>query len=116
MTAKQFRKKLEPGKKRTEGDVTRISSKLVFEGKIGAALKFLDKNVEHGVLESNEAVINKLKDLHPTPLEILPNTLLQGPIEEIYPAIFHCINEQNILKAANQVKGSGGPSLPDAKQ
>ena len=116
VTAKQFRKKLELGKKRTEGDVTRIFSKLVFEGKIGAALKFLDKNVEHGVLNSNEAVINKLKDLHPMPLEVLPNTLLQGPIEEISPATFHCMNEQNILKAANQVKGSGGPSLLDAKQ
>ena len=68
------------------------------------------------MLESNEAVINKLKDLHPIPLEVLPNTLMQGPIEEISPAIFHCINEQNILKAANQVKGSGGPSLLDAKQ
>ena len=26
--------------------------------------------------------------------------------------VFHCINEQEIFKAANQVKGSGGPSLP----
>ena len=49
-------------------------------------------------------------------MEILPNTLIHGPLEEISSMTFNCINEQNILKAANQVKGSGGPSLLDAKQ
>ena len=74
--------------------------------------------MENSVLQSNEAVINKLKDLHPTPMEILPNTLIHAPppLEEISSMTFNCINEQNILKAANQVKGSGGPSLLDAKQ
>ena len=113
---KVIKKKLKTGKKRTEAEITRIFSKLVLEGKIGAALKFLDENMENSVLQSSEAVINKLKDLHPTPMEILPNTLIHGPLEEISSMTFNCINEQNILKAANQVKGSGGPSLLDAKQ
>ena len=111
-----IKKTLKTGKKRTESELTRIYSKLVLEGKIGAALKFLDENMENSVLQSNEAVINKLKDLHRTPMEILPNTQIHGPLEEISSMTFNCINEQNILKAANQVKGSGGPSLLDAKQ
>ena len=79
--------------KRTEGDVSRLFSKLVL---VGAVLKFLDKNVDSGVLESNEGVINELKDLHPTPVESLPNILLQCPIKEISPANFYFVSTTKI--------------------
>ena len=54
--------------------------------------------------------------MHPTQAEILPDTLFEGPLEEANPATFYSIDEQQILKAANHTKGSGGPSLLDAKQ
>ena len=79
-------------------------------------MKFLDENADNCVLAPNEAVISKLKDLHPTPSVIYPNTLFHGPLIETSPTIFNCINEQEILKAVKQMKGSGGPSLMDSKQ
>ena len=108
--------KLKMGKKRSPDDVNRVFSKLVFEGKIGAALKFLDENAEDAVLPSTPTVIEKLKLLHPPAAKILPHTLLQGPLNQLSPTNFASINEQEVMKAAMRTKGSGGPSLLDAKQ
>ena len=108
--------KLQTNKKKTGTDVTRIFSKLMFEGKVGAALKFLDEQAENSVLSSTPEVIQKLQSLHPASEDILPNTLFQGPLNEINPAIFYSIDEDEILKAAKSTNGSGGPSLMDAKQ
>ena len=102
--------------KRTGQDITRIVTNLMFEGKVGAAMKFLDENAENAVLQSTPQVIQKLRTLHPEQSDILPNTLYQGPLEKTSHAHFNNINEQEILKAAQQTKGSGGPSLLDAKQ
>ena len=60
-----IQKKLKLGKKRTVDDVTRIFSKLVFEGKIGAALKYLDENAEDAVLAVTPSILEKLDLLHP---------------------------------------------------
>ena len=88
----------------------------MFEGKVGNALKFLDENANNAVLKPSPEVIKKLKTLHPEPSQILPGTLLQGPLNEVSPAHFNSITEQEIMKAAQQTKGSGGPSLMDGKQ
>ena len=101
---------------RTKQDISRIFSKLMFQGKVSAALKFLDKNSENAVLKPTEDVINKLKELHPEQADILPGTLIQGPIQPSSPAYFNNITEMEILRAASRTKGSGGPSLMDASQ
>ena len=44
MDCKQIQKKLKSSRKRSIGDIHRIFSNLIMEGKIGSALKFLDKN------------------------------------------------------------------------
>ena len=59
----QIQRKLNSSKKRSSEDISRIFSKLVMEGKISSALKFLDENVDNAVLKSNDEVINKLKQL-----------------------------------------------------
>ena len=111
-----IQRKLKSGKRRTSQDIDKVFSKLVFEGKLGAALKFLDENAEDTVLAPNKKIIDKLKLLHPPSAEIPPGTLYQGPLEIVSPTIFASITEDMIFKAANQTKGSGGPSLLDAKQ
>ena len=113
---KMLQKKLLTGKRKSLDDLNKIFTKLVLEGKPSAALKFLEENAENAVLPSSEAIVNKLKDLHPSPAEILPDALLSGPIETVPAALFASIDEEEVLKAANQTKGSGGPSLFDAKQ
>ena len=111
-----IQKKLKSGKKRTADDVTRTFSNLIFEGKIGAALKFLDENADDAVLQVTPSVLEKLKRLHPQAAEIQPHTLMEGPINQVSPTLFESITEQEVLKAANYTQGSGGPSLLDAKQ
>ena len=88
----------------------------MFEGKVGAALKFLENNVDSSVLHSTDEVAGKLKLLHPDPSKVLPQTLLVGPLPQPTPAMFHSIDEQQILKAASRTNGSGGPSMMDSKQ
>ena len=82
----------------------------MFEGKVGAALKFLDKQAENSVLSPTTKVIQKLQSLHPAAEDILPNTLYQGPLQEINPATFYSIDTEKVLKAAKATNGSGGPS------
>ena len=48
----------------SEPDVTRIFSKLMMEGKVSAALKFLSKNNEQGVLPASEETIKELMLKH----------------------------------------------------
>ena len=111
-----IQKKLSVRPKTSSQDVTRIVTKLMFEGKVGAAMKFLDENANNTVLQPTPQVIEKLKSLHPEPSEIFPNTLMEGPLEEVSTAHFNQITEQEILRAAQQTKGSGGPSMMDGKQ
>ena len=60
---------------RTARNVTRVFTKLIFEGKVGAAMKYLDENAENAVLHSSPEVIEKLRTLHPQPGNIYPDTL-----------------------------------------
>ena len=111
-----IQKKLISKKVKKGTDVLSFFSKLVLEGKISSALKYLEESAENNVMEPNYSVIKTLKDLHPSPATIQPYTLLQGPINNMHSSTFNCINEQEVQKAVNKMKGSGGPSLLDAKQ
>ena len=114
---KTIQKKLvNSSRTKSKDDITRIFSRLMLEGKVGPALKFLDEQAENAVLKPTEEVIRKLQSLHPSPVYISEETLYAGPIEEVNPAIFYSIDEQEILKAARRTNGSGGPSLMDANQ
>ena len=102
-----IQKKLTSKPQKAPEDVTRIFSRLMFEGKVGAALKFLDENSSNSVLKSTEQVIHKLRTLHPEASEILAESLMQGPLQEVSSAHFNNIKEQSILKAASHTHGSG---------
>ena len=45
--------------KRTPEDTSRTFSKLMFEGKVRAALRFLDENAENAVLKPSNEVLEK---------------------------------------------------------
>ena len=59
-------------------------------------------------------MLNDLRNKHPEPEPILENTLLNGPVDKILPCYFDSIDEQTVLKAALNTKGSAGPSGMDA--
>ena len=50
------------------------------EGKVSAAMKFLDNEHSAGVLELNEKTINDLKEKHPQSEPLSEQGLLKGPI------------------------------------
>ena len=113
---KVLQKKLSDNPKRSSHDIIRVVTKLMLEGKVGSAMKFLDENAENTVLQPTPQVIEKLKALHPEPSTIFPETLIHGPLEEVSPAHFNSITELEIMRAAKLTKGSGGPSQMDGKQ
>ena len=100
---------------RSQEDRSRIFAKLVMEGKLNVALKFLDEDSGKGVLKLSESVIKELKEKHPDPAGISEEALLNGPIDYIPKCLFDAIDEQTVLKAALLTKGSAGPSGMDAE-
>ena len=88
----------------------------MIQRKINAALKFLSKEGDSGVLGMNDNVFNELQKKHPDPGPISENSLLNGPVENIPVSYFDPIDENMIQKAARQTKGVGSPSQLDADQ
>ena len=114
-----IQKKINSKPNRSSEDVSRIFSKLMFEGKVGAAMKYLEEHADNSVLAPSEEVVEKLQALHPAAENINPNTLIQGPIQPVNTAFFLSIDEHEVLKAAkaaNRTSGSAGPSMFDAQQ
>ena len=103
-------------KKRTHEDSARSFAKLMWEGKINAALKMLSKDYENGVLQPDEKALKDLKLKHSAPAEVNKDSLLHGPMNKIPNCYFDEIDEMMIGKAVSLTKGSGGPSHVDADQ
>ena len=101
-------------KARSIEDTSRIFAKLIMEGKVSAALKFLDSE-SSGVLTCSDEVLKELKSKHPDEASIQENSLLNGPILSIPDCFFDSIDEQSVINAALRTKGSAGPSGMDAE-
>lgn len=102
-------------KVRSIDDISKVFAKLIMQGKLSAALKFLDRESSSGLLTLTQEVLEELKAKHPQPSEVVDECLLQGPINIVPPSIFDVIDEQKIHQAAMKTKGSAGPSGMDAE-
>ena len=100
---------------RSVEDISRTFAKLVFQGKLTAAIKLLDNENSSGLLNLPDEVLAQLKEKHPVPAEIEEECLLHGPVDLVPPGIFDVINEQRIFDSALRTKGSVGPSGMDAE-
>ena len=100
-------------KQRTVEDISRIFAKLIMEGKVSAAIKFLDRE-SSGVLQCSESVLKELKEKHPDESSVKDNSLLYGPLKIIPECFFDSIDEISIFNSASRTKGSAGPSGMDA--
>ena len=87
---------------------------MIMHGKIGAAMKLLDKEGCTGVLPLSDETIKGLKSKHPEPGRVADGSLLRGPIDDLPASFVEGINEQLIMKTALRTKGSAGPSRLDA--
>ena len=96
-------------------DKAKSFAKLVFQGKIHAAMRLLTEN-DAGIHKLDDKILEALHEKHPKQAPIKPETLLNGPINRVLTSYFDEIDEQMIYKAVSQTKGAGGPSQLDAEQ
>jgi hypothetical protein len=103
------------GKQRKPEDTARTFAKLIMEGKISAAIKLLEQDGSSGgLLKLTDEVMEKLKEKHPEPADVEEHSLHAGPVHQVPDALFESIDEQTVLKAALNTRGSAGPSGMDA--
>ena len=96
-------------------DRSKVFVKLVLEGQINSALRFLSETTSGGVLSLTDDVMSQLKQKHPNPQSAKLGSLLFGPIDDQYPeSVYTENNGQMVRQAALRTKGSGGPSWVDA--
>ena len=100
-------------------NITRVFSKLVFEGKIHAALRYLSENHGGGVLnihehvnDSDGTVLDILRKKHPASREVRTEALLTTTCDppEVHPVLFEQLTGQTVRNAALRTKGSAGLS------
>ena len=64
------------------------------EGQIKSAMRFLDKDRNHGVFSLTEDIMNQLRQKHPEALEATLGALLFGPTEGIPDTSFAKLMEK----------------------
>ncbi|EDO37922.1 predicted protein [Nematostella vectensis] len=94
---------------------SKVFAKLVLEGQINSALRFLGETSTGGVLDLTDDVMDQLKAKHPDPQPAKLGSLLFGPIDDEVPeSVYSEINGEMVRQAALRTKGSGGPCGVDA--
>ena len=74
--------------------------KLMLEGKVAAALQWLDTQCTRSSLNADEEVLNSLKEKHPPSQPSRDSDLLRGPLNKVEPVMFEQIDGHSIYKAA----------------
>ena len=91
-----------------------VFTRLMLQGKVGAALRWISDN-NRGSVNITTEVFDQLKSKHPQSREIQDNSLLFGPIYKVEPVIYNNIDGRTIEKAARSMNGSAGPSGVDGE-
>ena len=69
----------------TVEDISKVFAKLVFQGKLSAAIKLSDSESSRGLLNLTPEVLEGLKGKHPKAADIANKSLLYGSIDYIPP-------------------------------
>ena len=101
-------------KQRTTEDISKTFARLMLQGKVSAALKYLDSESTN-VMTCTDSVLNELKEKHPPNAPIKEGSLLFGPLNHIPDCFFDEIDETSIFNSALRTKGSAGPSGMDSE-
>ena len=98
----------------TSEHITKVFTKLMWQGKVHSALRLLEKASNLGIAEMSEETLSQLKRLHPDAQEASEITLETGDLPYFDPVVFTNIDEDSIAKAALKTRGAAGPSGQDA--
>ena len=108
---KIIQSRIEIGKKSEPLNRAKIFAKLVMEGQINSAMRFLNDDISGGVLPLTDDVMLQLREKHPEGQPAKSRVLLRGPTQDIPENIYLAINGEMVREAALRTKGSGGPLL-----
>ena len=101
-------------KQRTAEDISKTFAKLMMQGKVSVALKYLH-NKSSSVMTCTDSVLNELREKQPPEAPIKEGSLLFGPINFIPECFFGEIDETSIFNSALRTKGAAGPSGMDSE-
>ena len=93
-----IQERLKTGARAPAKDCAKSFAKLMFAGKVNAALKLLTEESENGVHKMSEEIRNELLNKHPKPAPILDGSLLHGPVDKLLPSHFDNIDDFMIYK------------------
>ena len=99
---------------RNKEDKAKTFAKLVFQGKINAAMK-LSTDIDARVHKVDDTILNEMQQKHPQPAPLTSGALLNGPANRVLPSYFDEIDETMVFKSASMTKGAP-PSRLDAEQ
>lgn len=102
------------GRQMDQENLAKTFAKLMFEGKVNAALKLLDNTNTGGILPLTTETLHELKSKHPEASPATEEVLMTGELPFSDPAVFNNIDEDTIIKAALRTRGACGPSGLDA--
>ena len=104
----------------SDDKAAKVFARLMLEGKVRAALRYLSDHEMNGVLplddtlDSGESVLEELHAKHPRAQHLDNALLLQCPIEEVNAIIFYELDASAIRNAALHTHGAAGVSNLDA--
>ena len=112
---REIQRKLRLSQEKKKESKERAFCRLMFQGKISAAMKFIDsENDMRGVHSLTDELKKLLLEKHPKAKEASDDILLPVNAREPQPVIFEEIDGVAVYNAAKRMQGSGGPTLVDA--
>ena len=102
--------------KSTPQDNVKAFTRLMLQGRVSAALRFIGSQ-QTGLVPVNNEVIEDLKSKHPPSVEPVLESLIKGPLPTVLSqeVIFENIDGNLIYKCSKNTSGAAGPSGADAE-
>ena len=95
----KIQKRLVNSTNRTPKDSFNKIAKLLWQGKMRAALKLFNSDCDNGLLKLDKNVFKDMQEKHPEPASIKEGSLLQGPIDKLPASYLDAIGKSMIANA-----------------
>ena len=102
------------GKQRDAAAMHKQFSWLMLQGKVSAAMNYLEANANSAVLDVTPEVLESLREKHPPALPMKLEGLLKGPVDDVPVTVYDDITGLDILKSIIMTRGGAEPSGLDA--
>ena len=105
---KVIQKRLSMNKKK-KTDTQQIFVRLMLQGKVSAALRWIGTN-RSTRMEVDKEVLQTLQQKHPIAARLSENAKIKGPLQKVEDVLYENIDGKAIHLAAKRTQGSAGPT------